>query len=282
MPEKPLRVRRHDRGLAVCDPDGAWHPFPEGATLDGLLAAGRDALWRAAREAAEAGAEVSAPEACAPVESQEVWAAGVTYERSLDARVAESDGADRFYARIYDAERPELFFKSAGWRVSGPGTPIGIRADAAWNVPEPELAVVLDVAGDIAGYTIGNDVSSRDIEAANPLYLPQAKLFEGCCALGPDIVLSEDLGAAEIRLEIQRAGTVIVDERVSVATLRRRPADLAAWLYRAVRFPVGAVLLTGTGIVPDDAFTLSPDDVVSISIDDIGVLSNPVMQVGTP
>jgi 2-dehydro-3-deoxy-D-arabinonate dehydratase len=282
MTSEPVRLRRHRDGLAVRALKGPWRALPLEATLDALLAAGRAALWRAAGEAALSGPEIAEPAALAPLEGQEVWAAGVTYERSLGARVAESQGAEAFYARVYDADRPELFFKSAGWRVAAPGAPIGVRADSTWNVPEPELAVLLDAAGQIAGFTIGNDVSSRDIEATNPLYLPQAKLFDGCCALGPDIVLGDELAVTDIRLTIQRNGEPLVDERISTAALRRQPADLAAWLFRAMRFPVGAVLLTGTGVVPDDAFALQSDDVVTIAIDGIGVLSNPVMQVGTP
>lgn len=275
-----LRLRRHAGGLAARRGTGSWRALPGDASLDALLAAGREVLWANAAHAAEHGPELEEPAPLAPVESQEVWAAGVTYERSRDARVAESEGADAFYERIYDADRPELFFKSAGWRVVAPGAPIGVRADATWSVPEPELAVVLDAAGEVAGFTVGNDVSSRDIEAANPLYLPQAKVFEGSCALGPDLLLTGALEPVEIGLRIERGGEPIVDDRVSTAALRRPPSELATWLFRALRFPVGAVLLTGTGLVPDDAFGLQAGDRVAITIEGLGTLSNPVELVG--
>lgn len=275
-----IRLRRHAGGLAARGPDGSWRALPAELTLDGLLAAGRDRLWSSAAEAVQAGLRIDEPAPLAPIDGQEVWAAGVTYERSRDARVAESAGADIFYAQLYEAERPELFLKSAGWRVVAPEAPIGVRADATWSVPEPELAVVLDAAGQIAGFTVGNDVSSRDIEAANPLYLPQAKIYEHSCSLGPDILLAGELGPTEIHLQIRRGGESVVDERVSTAALRRAPAELAAWLFRALHFPVGAVLLTGTGVVPDDAFTLESGDIVAIDIAGVGTLTNPVMTVG--
>lgn len=217
----------------------------------------------------------------APVDADtEVWAAGVTYQTSRAARMAESADSD-VYARVYDADRPELFFKSVGWRVSGPGAAIGIRADSSWDVPEPELAVVMDSAGGIAGYTVCNDVSSRSIEGANPLYLPQAKLFHRSCAVGPWIVPAwevTDPYALEIRIEINRAGRSLWSGATSTAKLHRRLEELVSWLHRSDDFPHGAVLSTGTCVVPDDTITLQADDTVTIEIDGIGDLTNEVRQ----
>lgn len=217
----------------------------------------------------------------APVDADtEVWAAGVTYQTSRAARMAESADSD-VYARVYDADRPELFFKSVGWRVSGPGAAIGIRADSSWDVPEPELAVVMDAAGEIAGYTICNDVSSRSIEGENPLYLPQAKLFHRGCAVGPWIVPAWEIPdpyALEIRIEIQRHGHQLWSGATSTARLHRRLDELVSWLHRSDDFPHGAVLSTGTCVVPDDTITLKADDVVTIEIDGIGGLPNEVRQ----
>ena len=206
----------------------------------------------------------------------EVWASGVTYERSSAARQQESQAAD-VYARVYAADRPELFFKSPAWRVCGPGEPIGIRPDSAVSVPEPELAVVCNAGGEIVGVTICNDVSSRSIEGENPLYLPQAKVYAGACALGPGIVPAWRLGDLEslaIEVAVRRAGAVAWDGQASTAQLHRRPADLVAYLFRHAQFPHGAVLSTGTGLVPDLDFTLEPGDVVRIEIAGIGSLTN--------
>jgi 2-dehydro-3-deoxy-D-arabinonate dehydratase len=212
-----------------------------------------------------------------PFEPPEVWCSGVTYERSRDARIEES-GSD-VYARVYDAERPELFLKDAGCRRTvGPGDPIGIRSDAAWNVPEPEIGVVLGDDLSIAGYTIGNDVSSRDIEGANPLYLPQAKVFAGACAIGPAVYVPEDWEAPlAIHLRISDAGGAeLFAGETSTATMRRRFDDLVAWLIRDNPVPPGSVLLTGTGLVPPDDFTLLPGHLVEIHVPEIGTLTNPV------
>jgi 2-dehydro-3-deoxy-D-arabinonate dehydratase len=218
----------------------------------------------------------------APVDQQEVWAAGVTYLRSKTARMEESNFSATAYDRVYAAERPELFFKALPQKVAGPGEALGIRRDARWSVPEPELALVLNSHGRIVGYTIGNDMSSRDIEGENLLYLPQAKIYERSCALGPWI----HLGSAEtearswtIRLEILREGKKAFKGETSVAQIKRSFQDLADFLFRCQSFPYGAVLLTGTGVVPPDDFTLQAKDVVEIGISGIGLLRNPVVVV---
>jgi 2-dehydro-3-deoxy-D-arabinonate dehydratase len=214
-----------------------------------------------------------------PVDRQEVWAAGVTYKRSKVAREEESVGAAQFYDKVYTAPRPELFLKATPERVSHPGEAIRVRRDATWSVPEPEYALVISPKGKIVGVTIGNDVSSRDIEGENPLYLPQAKIYHGSCAIGPVITLSEampTLAETEIHLTIRRAGQVAFEGTTTLAQLSRTPASLADWLCREQHFPHGVFLLTGTGIVPPDAFNLAPGDVVDIRITGIGTLTNPV------
>jgi 2-dehydro-3-deoxy-D-arabinonate dehydratase len=246
----------------------AWLALPDPA------AAARDAV-----EGAPPLGPGAASELLAPVDRQEVWAAGVTYERSRQARREESPEGGDFYDRVYEAERPELFFKALPHRVSGPGAAIRIRRDSSWNVPEPELALVLSTHGAVVGYTVGNDVSSRSIEGQNPLYLPQAKVYEGACALGPAVALARpglDPRALAVSLTIRRTGQPAFTGETSTARLRRGPQDLAAWLCRELTFPWGAVLLTGTGIVPPDSFTLQPGDVVEIEIEAIGRLVNPV------
>jgi 2-dehydro-3-deoxy-D-arabinonate dehydratase len=218
----------------------------------------------------------------APVERQEVWAAGVTYLRSRTARMEESQFSANAYDRVYDAVRPELFFKSLPDKVVGPGEPVGIRGDAKWSVPEPELALVLDSQGSIVGYTIGNDLSSRDLEGENLLYLPQAKVYRRACALGPWIELGAteaDARAWTIRLKIQRAGRTAFAGETSAGQIKRRFMELAEYLFRCQEFPHGAVLLTGTGIVPPEAFTLEAADVIQIEITGIGLLQNAVVVV---
>jgi len=216
----------------------------------------------------------------APVAGQEVWAAGVTYYRSRNARMDESKdaGGGSFYDRVYAAERPELFFKATGRRVVGPGGLVRIRSDAKWSVPEPELAVLIDPSGAISGYSIGNDMSSRDIEGDNPLYLPQAKIYDGSCAIGPCVLLSpEPLSTAtSIRMVITRQGRNAFTGSTTLAELKREPQELAEFLFRDNSFPQGVFLLTGTGIVPADDFTLASGDVIRISIDVIGTLENQV------
>ena len=216
----------------------------------------------------------------APVGGQEVWAAGVTYERSRQARAGESHqtGGSAFYDRVYEAERPELFLKAAGWRVKGPGEPVRVRRDARWSVPEPELALYVNERGEIVGWTIGNDVSSRDIEAENPLYLPQAKIYDGSCALGPAVLVAEGPLPPQtaIELRVLRAGAVAFEGGTTLARMRRTPEDLVRYLFRETSFPLGCVLLTGTGIVPPGDFTLQVGDVVEIRVPPIGTLRNPV------
>jgi 2-dehydro-3-deoxy-D-arabinonate dehydratase len=217
-----------------------------------------------------------------PVESQEVWAAGVTYLRSKEARMVESEFSANAYDRVYDAVRPEIFFKSPPEKVVSPGKAVGIRKDARWNVPEPELALVLNSAGTIVGFTIGNDMSSRDIEGENLLYLPQAKIYKGSCAVGPCIavgVTEEDARQWAIRLEIRRGGRSVFKGEIRVDQIKRRFGELAEYLFRSQEFPDGAVLLTGAGIVPEDTFTLEAQDVVLITITGIGTLENPVAVV---
>jgi 2-dehydro-3-deoxy-D-arabinonate dehydratase len=220
----------------------------------------------------------------APIGSQEVWAAGVTYYRSRSARMAEAKdaGGGDFYDRVYSAERPELFFKATPSRVAGPGGEVRIRGDARWSVPEPELTLLVNPRGEIIGYTVGNDMSSRDIEGENPLYLPQAKVYDRSCALGPCILMaSEPLPpSTAIRLEITRGDSTAFSGATTLAEMKRRPADLAAWLFRENRFPSGTFLMTGTGIVPPDDFTLRTGDRIRMTIDPIGLLENVVVQGG--
>ncbi|HZZ82627.1 MAG TPA: fumarylacetoacetate hydrolase family protein [Gemmataceae bacterium] len=215
----------------------------------------------------------------APIDYQEVWAAGVTYKRSQEARERESAGAARFYDLVYSAPRPELFFKAPPYRVANPGDPVHIRRDSKWNVPEPELALVISPELKLVGFTVGNDMSSRDIEGENPLYLPQAKFYDGACALGPCITLVDAMPKPDdiaIRLSIERAGQTVFDGTTSVSSMKRTFQELIDWLGRETSFPHGAILLTGTGIVPPDDFTLAVGDIVHIDIAGIGRLTNPV------
>ena len=217
-----------------------------------------------------------------PVERQEVWAAGVTYLRSKTARMEESDFSATAYDRVYDAARPEIFFKSVAEKVVGPGDGVGIRADASWNVPEPELALVMNSRGDLVGCTIGNDMSSRDIEGENLLYLPQAKVYDRSCGLGPWIVLGCDEREARgwtVSITIHRAGREVFAGKTRIDQIKRSFDELAGYLWRSQSFPHGVVLLTGTGVVPDESFTLATADRISITIDGIGTLDNAVVTV---
>ena len=217
-----------------------------------------------------------------PVERQEIWAAGVTYLRSKKARMEESDFSANAYDRVYEAARPELFFKSLPEKVVSPNKPVGIRSDARWNVPEPELALVMNSRRKIVGYTIGNDMSSRDIEGENLLYLPQAKVYERSCAVGPYVTVGVSEAEARqwrISLEIRRDGAVAFQGETNVDQIKRSFEELAAFLFRSQKFPHGAVLLTGTGVVPPDSFTLQSGDTISIEISGIGKLNNPVIAV---
>jgi 2-dehydro-3-deoxy-D-arabinonate dehydratase len=215
----------------------------------------------------------------APIGSQEVWAAGVTYFRSRSARIDESHaaGGGSFYDRVYDAERPELFFKAAPWRVRGPGERVRIRRDAKWSVPEPEVVLCVNARGTIVGVTIGNDMSSRDIEGENPLYLSQAKIYDGACAIGPALLITDTLrGDVSIELRIARGGAVVYEGHTTFGQMRRDPRELVGYLYRETTFPRGAMLFTGTGVVPPDEFTLCAGDEISISVPPIGTLVNVV------
>ena len=216
-----------------------------------------------------------------PIDHQEVWAAGVTYKRSQPARMEESEAAASCYDRVYKADRPELFFKATPHRVSGHRQPLRIRKDAIWNVPEPEITLVLSPALKIVGLTVGNDMSSRDIEGENPLYLPQAKCYNQCAGLGPWITLYDALPPMTeigVDLKIDRDGKIVFDQQTSAEQMARSFQNLVGWLGRDNTFPAGAFLMTGTGIVPTSEFTLQPGDIVNITIDGVGTLSNPIVQ----
>ncbi|MCS1407705.1 MAG: hypothetical protein M2R45_00865 [Verrucomicrobia subdivision 3 bacterium] len=218
----------------------------------------------------------------APVDQQEVWAAGVTYFRSKTARMEESNFSATAYDKVYDAPRPEIFFKSLPEKVVDPGALVGIRGDATWNVPEPELALVINSNGAIVGFTIGNDMSARDIEGENLLYLPQAKVYDKSCAIGPCIILGPseaEVREWEIGINIQRGKMSVFSGSTTINRIKRQFAELADYLCRSQSFPNGAILLTGTGIVPDDNFTLQPDDIIAINISGIGTLENAVALV---
>lgn len=217
-----------------------------------------------------------------PVDGRtEVWAAGVTYRKSREARVEESERSSDVYEQVYDAERPELFFKSAAWRVTGHGGTVSIRADSELNVPEPELALVINAHGEIAGYTVCNDMSSRTIEGVNPLYLPQAKIYLGGCAVGPSIRPVWEVAdpyALDIELTIRRAGKTVWSGTANTSELNRRLDDLAAYLFREDVFPDGAILSTGTSLVPEMDFVLTPGDEITIAISEIGALTSTVVR----
>ena len=268
------------RNDIFCASDNGWRLLPDS---DWGALTTRDDLFEYLRNKSEVGKPVQPPARdtlLAPIATQEVWAAGVTYYRSRTARMEESQtaGGGSFYDRVYHAERPELFFKSSAHKVVGPGGVVHIRRDSKWNVPEPEFTLLLSPSGKIIGYTIGNDMSSRDIEGENPLYLPQAKVYDGSCAIGPCILVQDEQPSASTRiaLEITRLGESVFTDETTLAQLKREPRVLAHYLFRENSFPHGCFLLTGTGIVPPDSFTLQPGDVVRISIDGIGTLENSV------
>ncbi|MGH8936453.1 MAG: fumarylacetoacetate hydrolase family protein [Acidimicrobiia bacterium] len=276
-----LRVgdaRRWARGRVERGPEEL---LPPDSTLEGWLAGPADAMLSALSGPAEGPVPLEAT-IRAPVGGQEVWAAGVTYSRSRQARREESTTPDP-YDRVYEAERPELFLKAPPGRVRGPGEAVGIRGDSSWDVPEPELGLVANAQGEIVAYVIGNDLSSRSLEGENPLYLPQAKIYLGSCALGPCLVPageSPEPREMEISERIVRNGADAFSGRVMVAQMRRTPTELVSWLFGALDFPIGVILLTGTGIVPGPEFTLAAGDEVAISITGLGELRNTVEIVG--
>jgi 2-dehydro-3-deoxy-D-arabinonate dehydratase len=286
--------------MKLCRFHSAAHPFPRvGLTLDDqflldLSGAGvgsltelleaEDLSGTLKRLAAGPVRRVAISDVCfaSPVEQQEVWAVGVTYLRSKSARMEESEFSASAYDRVYDAPRPELFFKSQGYKVVGAGGAVGIRADAKWNVPEPELTLVFNSRAKLVGYTVGNDMSSRDIEGENLLYLPQAKTYRASCALGPFIRVAaseEEARTWSIQLEILREDATVFSGETQVSNIKRSFDELAGWLHRSQEFRHGVALLTGTGIVPPNEFTLAAGDRVRIRIDGIGVLENSVAVV---
>ncbi len=274
-----MLLYRTDAGLVLVT-DGRSLRLSD-LTFDELLMDRRPVARLRAHMARAAEVDGATPQVLeAPIGSQEVWAAGVTYYRSRDARMDEAreSGGATFYDRVYDADRPELFFKSTPQRVVGPGGIVRVRRDSTWSVPEPELVLVIDAAGHVVGYTAGNDMSARDIEGANPLYLPQAKVYDGSCAIGPGVLFTEEPlpPTTAIRLSIVRNGVVAFEGETTTGQIKRGFDELAGWLTREASFPVGCYLFTGTGIVPPDAFTLASGDEIAIAIDGIGTLTNRV------
>jgi 2-dehydro-3-deoxy-D-arabinonate dehydratase len=272
-----MKLYRTTQGILV-EAAGSFHALPNIGWTE--LLASPDLLSVARAATAGEAVKLDPATLLAPILDQEVWAAGVTYYRSRDARIAESKeaGGGSFYDRVYSAERPELFFKAAGWRVIGTGGAVRIRSDAKWSVPEPELTLVVNPFGDIIGYTIGNDMSSRDIEGENPLYLPQAKVYNGSCALGPGILLAEEPlpKSTSIEIRIVRNGAAVFAGSTTLAELKREPKQLVEYLFRDQSFPQGVFLMTGTGIVPGDDFTLLSGDAISITIAGVGTLETHV------
>ncbi len=277
LPNGQVRVGVVDGGhvrLLEIDESPGVHPFSEILHADNPAAAVAELLDEAAPTWS-----IRDLTLLAPIDLQEVWGAGVTYQRSQVARRGESQGGGSFYDKVYTADRPELFFKATPSRVVGPGQQVRLRHDTRWCVPEPELALVISPHLKIVGFTIGDDVSCRDIEGENPLYLPQAKFFDGCCALGPVITLAGSMPPIDktgIKLVIHRQGSEVFSGSTSVGKMARRFDDLVSWLGREQHFPHGVILLTGTGIVPPDEFSLQVGDQISSSIDGIGTLTTGV------
>jgi 2-dehydro-3-deoxy-D-arabinonate dehydratase len=263
-------------GVAV-HADNRWFSARD-FSFDRLFRASDPLAWLRSR--LEAGTQAASENLHPPLESQEVWAAGVTYYRSREARMEESEREADVYDRVYRAERPELFFKATPHRVVGHGGEVRIRSDSEWNVPEAELALAVNCEGHVFGYTIGNDMSSRSIEGDNPLYLPQAKIYDGSCALGPCLLLSEDplSPSTEISLRIRRGNAEVFQGSTRLSELKRTPEELVGFLFRDNSLPNGCYLLTGTGIVPERDFTLASGDEIEITIEPIGTLTNRVLQ----
>ena len=274
-----IHVYRTSDGCTTVKEDGTISSLP-GFSFDDLFQQADPHGWLLARiEGSNSGKAPDGDQTLPPIGSQEVWAAGVTYFRSRTARMEESEdsGGDRFYDLVYEAERPELFFKATAPRVRGHLDKIRARADSTWDVPEPELTLAINSNGDVFGATIGNDVSSRSIEGENPLYLPQAKVYRGSCAIGPALVVGAALDPeVKIAVEIQRGGETVFSGDTDLGQIKRGFDELAEFLFRENEFSVGAYLMTGTGVVPGSDFSLGSGDVVSITIDGLGTLSNEV------
>jgi 2-dehydro-3-deoxy-D-arabinonate dehydratase len=276
-----IRVFKTNDGCVI-EIDGRYRRASKACSLDALFSSNEPA--RLALAEASLAPEIPAPPAAdlrAPIDSQEVWAAGVTYLRSRTARMEEAKeaGGGSFYDRVYAAARPEIFFKATPHRVAGPGGRVRIRNDSNWNVPEPELTLAINAAGRIFGFSIGNDMSSRDIEGENPLYLPQAKTYSGSAALGPCLVIGDDpLPGKDTRIAmvIARRGATVFSGSTDLGQMKRPLSSLAEYLYRDNEFPRGAWLMTGTGIVPPDDFTLEHGDEIRITIEPVGTLTNTV------
>jgi 2-dehydro-3-deoxy-D-arabinonate dehydratase len=277
--QQPIKLFR-TAGGPVAERDGVFYSLDAGSWDDLVTRDDLGAYLEAQLPNAVERETLTEIGVLAPIGTQEVWAAGVTYYRSRSARMEESKaaGGGDFYDRVYDAPRPELFFKATPHRVVGPGDKVAIREDAKWSVPEPELTLLITPSGKIVGYTIGNDMSSRDIEGENPLYLPQAKVYDRSCALGPCVLVSNKPPAPEttIGLEILRAGNSVFSESITLSAMKRDLQSLVDYLYRNNTFPAGCFLLTGTGIVPPDSFTLNAGDQIRITVSGIGTLANEV------
>ena len=262
-------------GLLYSSPDWTWDNFINRQALHGEVL--KDLQSISANPLLAHDLE----QLCTPIAGQEIWASGVTYLRSKDARMEESKdaGGGDFYARVYNAERPEIFFKSSASRAVGPGGTVRIRKDSEWNVPEPELVLFICSAGTIEGYMIGDDMSSRDIEGENPLYLPQAKTYDACAAVGPCVYLTQQSldKTTNISLKINRNGSAVYDGKIAISQMKRTPEELVSFVFRECSFPHGCLIMTGTGIVPGHGFSLKSGDEIKISIDQIGTLVNQVM-----
>jgi len=277
-----MKLYKVKSGILI-EQDGSFHLL-ENETWDSFI--NDDNVYRKALESMKShkpinnGQSILSSEQEAPIQSQELWAAGVTYIRSKVGRQEESKnaGGGDFYGRVYEAERPELFFKANANRIVGSGGKVRIRKDSKWDVPEPELTLVISSSGKIVGYTIGNDMSSRSIEGENPLYLPQAKTYDGCAAVGPCIYVSKEPLPSDtlIHLEIKRKDKTVFEGEVEISQLKRKPEELVSFLYRECSFPNGSLLMTGTGIVPTNDFTLQSGDEITITIEPIGTLINTV------
>jgi 2-dehydro-3-deoxy-D-arabinonate dehydratase len=279
-----MRIRRGGDEVVISS-EGRDFRAPD-FSFDELFRQSEPAEWlRSLLGTLERGSERSEPESplLPPLESQEIWAAGVTYRRSREARMEESEKEASIYDRVYRAERPELFFKATPYRVVGHGGDVAIRSDSEWNVPEAELALAISSEGRVFGYSIGNDMSSRSIEGENPLYLPQAKIYDGSCALGPSLLVTDEPlpSSTEIGIRVARRGAIAFEGKTRLSEMKRRPSELAGFLFRDTSFPSGCYLLTGTGIVPENDFTLAPGDEISITIEPVGTLFNRVRPRGS-